>query len=710
MKSTKDYRQYPFKYSSESLEPEADVKMKNKTQEELISEIESLRREVAGLQASAALFRETETKYKLLIDNVYDLIWTIDANGVFTYASPSWKRILGYEPAYVMGRSMQDFVHPDDVVPCRKALQNLSQKMSGLVCKVKHATGTWQSHVMSVKPVFDSNGSYMFAIGNSIDITSRIQAEETLIEKWKLLSDIIEFLPDATLVINKESKVIAWNRAMEDMTGIKKEDMIGKSNYEYALAFYGYRRPMLVDFALHGDSLKEKKCAAIRGSGDILFAEVCMKDRPLGDLHLSAKASVLRNAQGAPTAAIECIRDNTEHQKLLDRLNRAEKMEALGTLAGGVAHDLNNVLGVQVGYSELLVKKLSAGSPLRNYANNILQSSLKSAAIIQDLLTLTRRGVAISEVTNLNQIIASSLSSPEFGKLKGYHPGVRLWTHLDEELFNIKGSPVHLGKMLINLISNAAEAISDMGEVVITTENRYLDCPIQGYDEMKEGDYAVLSVSDTGGGISDQDRAKMFEPFYTKKVMGRSGTGLGLTVVWGTVKDHHGYIDVHSEEGKGSTFTLYFPVCGGHAVKKDDILSTEAYAGRGEIILVVDDVMEQRNMAMSMLESLGYRVLAVAGGEEAVAYIEKESVDLILLDMIMDPGIDGLETYRRILKINPNQKAVVVSGFSETDQVRKTMKMGAGEFVRKPYTLEKIGLAIRRELDRNIHASKAGIC
>ena len=196
------------------------------------------------------------------------------------------------------------------------------------------------------------------------------------------------------------------------------------------------------------------------------------------------------------------------------------------------------------------------------------------------------------------------------------------------------------------------------------------------------------------------DIGKIFEPFYTKKVMGRSGTGLGLAVVWGTVKDHDGYIDVQSEEGKGSTFTLYFPVTREESVSDQKVVSPESYMGRGESILVVDDVKEQRELATTMLSSLGYRVSAVSGGEEALAYLKTNKVDLMVLDMIMDPGMDGLETYQRVLEINPKQKAIIVSGFSETDRVKKAQELGAGAYVRKPYIREKIGLAIKRELDK----------
>ncbi|WP_367360873.1 ATP-binding protein [Syntrophus sp. (in: bacteria)] len=421
------------------------------------------------------------------------------------------------------------------------------------------------------------------------------------------------------------------------------------------------------------------------------------KDGALRNVILSA--ALLPSAAPSQEAVV-AVEDITERKRLEERLKRAEKMEALGTLAGGVAHDLNNVLGVMVGYSELLLEMLPPQSLMSRYADSIMKSCVKGAAIIQDLLTLARRGVTVSEVVNLNTVILDYLKSPEFEKMNSYHPDVKIAADLDESLLNLRGSPVHLGKMVMNLVSNAAEAIPGRGEVTIRTENRHLDKPLQGYEEMKEGDYLVLTVSDTGNGISTEDLGKIFEPFYTKKVMGRSGTGLGLSVVWGTVKDHQGHIDVQSEEGRGSSFALYFPVTREEVVQRRQAISPDSYRSRGESILVVDDVQEQRELAMSMLSKLGYHVEAAASGEEAVERIHRKKADLVVLDMIMDPGIDGMETFRRIREIEPGQKAVIVSGFSETERVRNAQKMGAGTFVRKPYILEKIGVAVRHELDR----------
>jgi CheY-like chemotaxis protein len=193
---------------------------------------------------------------------------------------------------------------------------------------------------------------------------------------------------------------------------------------------------------------------------------------------------------------------------------------------------------------------------------------------------------------------------------------------------------------------------------------------------------------------------RIFEPFYTKKVMGRSGTGLGMSVVWGTVKDHGGYIDVQSTKEKGTIFTLYFPITRKELAKDKSRISIEGYKGKGESILVVDDVQEQREIASQILKKLSYSVTSVSSGEEAVDYLKDNSADLLLLDMIMDPGIDGLETYKRIIEFHPEQKALIASGFSESDRVKETQRLGAGAYLKKPFLLEKIGLAVRGELER----------
>lgn len=389
----------------------------------------------------------------------------------------------------------------------------------------------------------------------------------------------------------------------------------------------------------------------------------------------------------------------SERNELVEQLNRSKKMEALGLLAGGVAHDLNNVLSGIVSYPDLLLESLPENSSLKRPLMTIRDSGHKAAAIVQDLLTLARRGVITYDVVNLNKIIGEYLETPEHDRLVAQYPDTEVETHLDPSLLNIRGSVVHIRKSLINLVSNAFEAQPESGNIVISTYNRYFEEAVFGYETILPGEYAVLSVEDFGIGISAEDLIRIFEPFYTKKIMGRhSGTGLGMAIVWGTLRDHQGFIDVKSTEGKGSVFELYFPITREQVASETIEVSLDTLAGSGEQILVVDDVLEQRQIAENLLQRLGYKVTVVESGEVAIEYLQDHTVDLVLLDMIMDPGIDGLDTYRRIIKMHPGQKALITSGFTETDRVRDAQMLGAGQYLRKPFTFRELGLAVHLEL------------
>ena len=388
-----------------------------------------------------------------------------------------------------------------------------------------------------------------------------------------------------------------------------------------------------------------------------------------------------------------------EKDKLENQLLRAQKMEAIGTLAGGVAHDLNNILSGIVSYPELLLMELPEESPLRKPIMTIKKSGERAAAIVQDLLTLARRGVATPDIISLSSVVREYLTSPEHENIKKNYPDVRFEVKLEDNLLNTMCSKVHLSKTIMNLVLNAVEAMPGGGVVRIATENRYVDRPISGYENVSEGEYAVFVIEDTGVGISEDDLSRIFEPFYTKKVMGRSGTGLGMAVVWGTVKDHDGYIEVNSEVGRGTRFDIYLPATRKERIEDETNVSLDELRGE-EKILIVDDIEEQRDIAGQFLSLLGYSVALAASGEAAVEYCRDNQPDLILLDMIMDPGIDGLETYKRICKIHPGQKAIIVSGFSESDRVKEALALGAGSYVKKPYVIEHLGKAIRRELNK----------
>lgn len=394
----------------------------------------------------------------------------------------------------------------------------------------------------------------------------------------------------------------------------------------------------------------------------------------------------------------ELRKEHNERKQLETRLHFAEKMEAIGTLAGGVAHDLNNILSGIISYPELILLDLDKDSPIRPKLETIHNSGKKAAAIVQDLLTLARRGVSVVSLSDINTIVKEYIGSPEYDKMISFHPGVVVKTELEDDLKKTSCSPVHLSNTIMNLVSNAAESMPEGGEILISTQNNHIDSPVKGYDDVIPGEYVTLTVSDTGIGIPEEDLNRIYEPFFTKKVMGRSGTGLGMAVVWGTVKDHNGYVVCESRENAGTSFTLYFPVAEVKEGKYEVEATEEDYSGNGERILVVDDVDDQRKIATAILERTGYSVDSVPSGEEALEYMKNNSVDLIVLDMIMDPGMDGYETYKQIIAIHPGQKAIIASGYSETEQIKKALALGVGQLITKPYAIETIRKAVKEEL------------
>ena len=524
-------------------------------------------------------------------------------------------------------------------------------------------------------------------------VIERKRAEEALRQSEERFRRMADNAPLGIIVIDRSGRILDANRALLRI--------LGSSSVAATKAINLFTFSPLIEAGIAGDFKKCLDKACFFTSEHPYTSKLGKKSYIRSHLVpiFDADRSVV-GVQGLIEDFTEYMQMQEERHHLEERLRRVEKMEAIGTLAGGVAHDLNNVLGVQSGYAELLLLGMEKDSPLRPYAANILKSAERGAAIIQDLLTLARRGVSVSEVTNLNDLVSEYLNSPEFQKLMLLHPQIRVETSLAPDLLNVSGSPVHLGKTIMNLVLNAAEAMPGGGVVTVATGNRFMEKPVGGHEEMKAGDYAMLMVSDTGTGIAREDFGRIFEPFYSKKNMGRSGTGLGLAVVWGTVKDHDGYIDVQSEVGRGSTFTLHFPVTEKSRQLNQSPASLAQFMSKGESILVVDDMLEQRELAISMLARVGYQVQTAASGEEALQYLRDHSVDLVILDMIMDPGLDGLETFRRILAMRPRQKAIIVSGFSETARAKKALDLGAGSFIQKPFILEKICQAIRQELDK----------
>jgi PAS domain S-box-containing protein len=502
---------------------------------------------------------------------------------------------------------------------------------------------------------------------------------------------IFENIPDIYFETDLHATVLEVSPSLEKISRYTRDEIKGQSLFK----IYKDLRQ------------REEGIALLNQNGYLKNHEIEFIDKDGRVSCCSINAELVKKETGEPERVVGILRDISEQKalekekkELEERLGRSQKMEALGLLAGGVAHDLNNILSGIVTYPELLAMDLEPDDPLKKSLEIIQSSGLKAAGIVQDLLTLSRRGVITKDIIDFNELVSNFLQSPEYHKILSFHPNVTVENHINASVPFVKGSFLHLQKTVMNLVSNAAEAQLGGGSIRISTSNRHLDSSLKGYDQVERGDYLVLSVEDDGSGIAPEDLKRIFEPFFTKKVMGRSGTGLGMAVVWGTVQDHGGYIDIDSTLGEGTRFDLYFPVTWDIPLPEPEAFSLEGIRGRGETILIIDDVREQRQIAEILLQRLGYQTACAASGEEAVVWLKEHKADLLLLDMIMEPGMDGHETYKQILSFRPGQKAVISSGFSRTLQVKQTLELGAGQYLKKPYTIEKIGLAVKTELEK----------
>ena len=385
-----------------------------------------------------------------------------------------------------------------------------------------------------------------------------------------------------------------------------------------------------------------------------------------------------------------------EKFELQRQLTINKKMETLGLMAGSVAHDLNNILSGIVTLPELLLMQMGSDHEHSKSIQTIEKAGREAASVVADLITVARGATVKKHVCNLNELVENYVVASREKK------DPRL-NNIDVSFccapgsLNIYCSRMHINKVLMNLIGNAAEEIEGHGTIVVSVRNVIIEEPFLGYEPIEAGEYVVLGVMDDGPGISQNNIQKIFEPFYSKKVMGRSGTGLGLTIVWNTVHDHDGFLDLKSNKN-GTTFNLYFPRTKDAIREKTEILSIEKYRGNGEKILVVDDQEKQQEITSNLLNSLGYKTDTVGSGEEAISYVRMKYVDLVVLDMIMGDGINGRETYKEILKINSSQSAIIVSGFAEDEEVKRTLLLGAKQFVKKPYSLAQLAMAVKGAL------------
>ncbi len=517
-------------------------------------------------------------------------------------------------------------------------------------------------------------------------LVARSEAIQKGAEQQQLLVRAIDQSHDSIVITDDQGIIEYVNPAFSRITGYSHEEAIGQN-------------PRIMKSGKHPEKFYRIMWETL-SSGQTWHGHFINKRKNGTEYQEEVTISPVVDSKKRIHHYVAVKRDVTKEVLLKEQLDQAQKMEAIGVMAGGIAHDLNNILTGIVAYPDLISMQLPKNSPLQPSVLEMKESGKRAAEIVADLLTIARGVAATRETVSINHLVEEYLGSPEHRKLKSIHQNVTFSTLLEPDLNPILCSPIHIRKCIMNLTINGAESIRGTGSITLSTRNQVIDNPITHNKYIEKGTYSVLTIEDNGSGIDKQDIDRIFEPFYTKKHMGRSGTGLGLAVVWNTVQDHEGYITVESSD-HGTLFNLYFPSSLNTQVTVDDNDQTQPVRGNSQRILIVDDEPQIRNITVEALKSLNYTVDSVNSGEEALNYLEKKSADLVLLDMILGSGMNGKETYEQILKEYPKQKALIFSGFSKGKEVRQALKLGASGFIQKPFDIAELAKIVSKTLSND---------
>lgn len=503
----------------------------------------------------------------------------------------------------------------------------------------------------------------------------------------EFINNVLENIDEGLAVIDPEHKIILANRAFGSHLKKRVEDLLGKFCYEVS---HQLTRPC---FEAGTDCAVQKTFE----TGRVLNALHIHKDSEGRSLYVEIKSYPMKDTSGKIVSVIETVRDVTEKKHLEEQLQHAQKMESIGHLASGVAHDFNNFLTAIIGCGTLLDMKLAKNSPLREYTNAILSTSERAAQLTRSLLTFSRKQAVNPIPMNLNEVMTVIWKLLQ--KLVGEE--IKLNLTLSEQILTIMADSGQIIQVVMNLVTNARDAMPDMGTLTISTESVYLDeefIRLYGYGE--PGTYALLSVTDTGVGMDKKVRKRIFEPFFTTKEEGL-GTGLGLSIVYGIIKQHNGYVHVYSEPGKGTTFKIYLPLLTAEAAE-DKAEKVSLPKGGAETILLAEDDAPARNIVRKVLEGYGYQVIEAKNGNDAVNQFRKnaDQIDLLLFDLMM-PRKNGWEAFQEIMKIKPDAKVLFMSGYSADFIRAKGIPRTIGNYLAKPIVPLELFRKVLEVLDKN---------
>ncbi|HJW71647.1 MAG TPA: PAS domain S-box protein [Geothrix sp.] len=625
--------------------------------------------------------RESEEKFRAYIEQSIDVIFTLDADGNFTFVSPAWERHFGYPVKEVIGHAFAPFVHPDDIQPCFAFLTEVLATGHGGASppyRVKHADGSWRWFRANGIRLSTAVGAPQF-MGVAHDITERRQAEEALKASEARYRALFDLASEGIFTLSTEGVILEVNEAMARMHGYTVEEM--------------KRLPMMeVDTAENSELAPDRMRRLLAGEAFTFEVEHLHKDGHVFPLEVSAS---LVQTEGRPVI-LAFHREITERKtaeeakRLLEQeKQQAQKMDSLGSLAGGVAHDFNNMLSGIMGYADLLLS--GEENPKRQKAlRAIIAAATRSAELTQKLLAFARRGRNLVEALDLQAMVKECLDLLR----PSMNPDLHVVVAMDG-CPTVDGDPSQIHQVVVNLCINAMEAMPDGGVLTIAASIQEISESSHPGEPLPSGRYVELSVSDTGVGMSDAVKPRIFEPFFTTKTTaGVAGTGLGLSTAYGIIHAHGGTISVDSTRGKGTTFRVLLPA-GSLPPKRKEAPAASA-TGQGLVLLVEDEPL-LREMGKSILESLGYEVISAADGVEAVeAYrLDHHRFCAVLLDLKM-PRMAGREAFRELQKINLGVPVLVCTGYGENEEVQELLTLGAAGMLAKPYQISTLAAKLRQ--------------
>ncbi len=517
------------------------------------------------------------------------------------------------------------------------------------------------------------------------DITDRKKIDEALRSSESFVQNILETVDEGFIVIDRDFRILSANRAYLSQVKTPMGEVISKHCYEVS-----HRKIK----ACHeiGEDCPVKRTFETGNPQTSLHIHYDKNNDPI---YTEIKSYPLKDASGNTVSAIEIVNNITERKKLEEQLRHSQKMEAIGQLAGGIAHDFNNILTAVTGYGSLMKAKMNEDDPLRNYLDQMLDSAKRAANLTRGLLAFSRKQSISFRPENLNRVIGNVEKFLQ--RIIG--EDIELKVSLAEKDLVVMADSGQIEQILVNLATNAKDAMPDGGQLLISTGSAELGQDFiksHGYGQL--GSYALITVTDTGEGIDEHSRERIFEPFYTTKEVGK-GTGLGLSIVYGIVKQHSGYITCYSELGHGTTFRIYLPAVVRVVPGRESDVHLPVPGG-SETILVAEDDVTVRSLVREILQQYGYRVIEAVDGDDAIKrFAEHRSrVKLLILDVIM-PKKNGKEVYLALRRDHPGVKVLFTSGYTADILSRKGVLEDSRDFIAKPISSSELLRRVREKLD-----------